>query len=298
MGASMGNIDWKQLLKKEKDRRGIKHNQLVFVGMANVAGYWWCAARALMRSRRQELQFFQVYLIDRLRYSLELGRIKKLPRKRVDWLEVGEDLTLRDLQPLLKRRQKERKEIFVVQTAVERDGVLYVNPDLTPEAYQTFANDAKQRGVRIARIDEDPMLRGEMLETSRAEGYPTIRWNFPWNDYVVVGVPDGLTDEFVYEYKTTGNKFLLSFTKPVALAQADLYGYFFGRKSKRVQIYTLEDDRTCTIDEPVDQKHALRTLEKFQSVDAGVWPHPPKAWKCKKCDYREDCEARPKGKQV
>jgi len=215
---------WKQLLKKEKDRRGVKHNQLVFVGMANVANYWWCAARAVMKSRDQELEFFQSYLVDRLRYSLKLGRIKKLPRKRMDWLEVGEDLTLRDLQPLLERRQKEMKGIFVITEAVEREGVLYVNPDLTPEAYETFVNGAKQRGVRIAHVNEDPILRGEMLETSRVERYPRIRCNFRWNDYVVVGVPDGLTDEFVYEYKTTRNKFLLSFTKPVALAQTDLYG--------------------------------------------------------------------------
>ena len=283
------------MLKKEKDQREVKHNELVFLGMANVANYWWCAARAVMKSRDQELEFFQSYLVDRLRYSLELGRIKKLPRKRMDWLEVGEDLTLRDLQPLLERRQKGMKGIFVIDTAVERNGVMYINPDVDSGVQETLILEAAKRGLRIKRANEaPPILRGEMLETSRAERYPTIRWNFPWNDYVVVGVPDGLTDEFVYEYKTTGSKFLLIFTKPVALAQADLYGYFFKRRRKRVQIDILENGETCTIDEPVDRKHALRTLKKFQSLDAGGYAQAPKAWKCKKCEYREGCKARPK----
>jgi hypothetical protein len=36
----------------------------------------------------------------------------------------------------------------------------------------------------------------------------------------VIGVPDGITDRFVYEFKATKNKFLALFRKPVALVQA------------------------------------------------------------------------------
>ncbi|MEM2190258.1 MAG: hypothetical protein QW540_02340 [Archaeoglobaceae archaeon] len=37
-----------------------------------------------------------------------------------------------------------------------------------------------------------------------------------------MGVPDGTTDEFVYEFKSTGSEFLLKYIKRVAFAQADL----------------------------------------------------------------------------
>src|SRR5262245_1861688 len=63
---------------------------------------------------------------------------------------------------------------------------------------------------------------------TRAERYPTIRWHFPWAGHVVVGLPDGLTGAFVYEYKTTASRYLAGHLEPVQLAQADLYGHFFG----------------------------------------------------------------------
>jgi CRISPR/Cas system-associated exonuclease Cas4 (RecB family) len=288
----------KRLLNKEKDRRRVKHSQLVFLSMANVAQYWWCAAGALIKSRSQEWKFFLAYLLDRLRYSLELDKIKKLPRRQLDWLDIGEELTLKDLQPLLEHKASQLKYSFVVFTAEVRNGVMYINPALSPEEAEIYRDDARKRGLQVASAQEDALLRGQMLETSKAEKYPTIRWSFPWGGYIVVGVPDGITDSFVYEYKTTRSKFLLAFTKPVALAQADLYGYFFERKSKRIQIYIQRDGKTYTTDEPVDRRRALRTLKKFQSIDAGAPAQPPKAWKCKNCEYRKDCQARPTGGQA
>jgi len=42
---------------------------------------------------------------------------------------------------------------------------------------------------------------------------------------MLVRVPDGITDSFVYECKTT-KQVLQYYIKPVALAQANLYGAF------------------------------------------------------------------------
>lgn len=119
--------------------------------------------------------------------------------------------------------------------------------------------------------------------------YPTIRWNFKWDKYVVLSIPDGITEEFVYEFKTVRYKFLSLFEKPVALTQADLYGYFFKRKNKRVQIYICEDNEIQTFDEPVDTENAEETLHKFKQVEEGKLPKPPKSLKCRKCEFANIC---------
>src|SRR5205823_11974501 len=96
---------------------------------------------------------------------------------------------------------------------------------------------AAEEGIRVIGLEDDPRRRGQLLQADRAERHPTIRWNFSWGPYVLVGVPDGLTDAFVYEFKTTRSDYLGRLLKPVATAQADLYGRFFRRPVKRVQTY-------------------------------------------------------------
>ena len=108
--------------------------------------------------------------------------------------------------------------------------------------------------------------------------------------YVVVGMPDGITESFVYEFKKVRNRFLLRFVKPVAFAQADLYAYFFKRPKKRVQIYVEEEDVVETFEEEANIENAIETLQKFKDVDEGHTPIPPKEWKCRKCEFREECK--------
>lgn len=105
----------------------------------------------------------------------------------------------------------------------------------------------------------------------------------------MVGVPDGLTEEFVYEFKTTKNRFLYGFIKPVAFAQADLYGLFFQRLKKRIQIYVMEDESMETFEEKVDVSTAENTLQAIARVDGGEHGYPPKPWKCKNCNFRGEC---------
>ena len=85
---------------------------------------------------------------------------------------------------------------------------MLINPDLSREERIYYEKEAESKGIRIVDPEEFPMIRGEFLETTKAEQYPTIRWNFEWDDYVIVGIPDGITNNFVYEFKTTRNKFL------------------------------------------------------------------------------------------
>jgi len=128
-----------------------------------------------------------------------------------------------------------------------------------------------------------------LLEHQRAERYPRTRWNFGWERYVVVGVPDGMTARFVYEFKTTKKRQYLPESRASAIAQADLYGYFFGRRTRRVQILIRDDERVETWQEPVDQENAVRVLRLFTSVDDGVRPSLPPEWKCRVCEFKDVC---------
>jgi CRISPR/Cas system-associated exonuclease Cas4 (RecB family) len=285
------------LLHLEKKRRGISKNSLLFVGIANIARYYWCAIQAVLKSRANELQLFSAYLYDRLNYSYRLGLINKLPNHKKDLLDIGNQITLNDIEKLFKKKVKRTNGGSMTLNATKftnKDGKrkMIINPDLSFGRRALYETKAKAKRILIADPEEFPQLRGEILQTTKAEQYPSIRWNFEKGKYVVVGVPDGITDRFVYEFKTARNKFLMSFTKPVALTQANLYGYFFKRNKKRVQIHIVEEKTTETWQTNVDKNKALTVLKNFGRVDAGWIPPLPKKWKCKSCEYKQACPAR------
>jgi hypothetical protein len=250
----------KHLLGLEKDRRKVAHDALVFVGTHNVARHWWCTQQAVFDSRAKELAFFVTYLFDRIAYARRLNLIRKLPRRDKDLLDIGSEITVKHVEHLLQQGGGE-------------DGT---------DSLDAFARDD-------TASEDNPMSRGRKYESERAERYPTIRWHFRWNRYSVATVPDGLTDSYAYEYKTTSTRFLLKFTKPLALAQADLYAFFFRRLRKRVQILVIDEDATETYEEPVDVGQAEYTLAAFARVDDGTLARAPAEWKCKRCDFRETC---------
>jgi hypothetical protein len=291
---------WKGLLRLEKRRRGVPQEALVFVGMANVASHWWCTQKAVFTSRASELDLFAAYLLDRIVYAHRLGLVMHLPRSDDALLDVGKEITLADVQNLLKAEQHKVEErashfagdhaTWLCQESMDIDDKRsrLINQDL-PAGKKEYCEDlAAVGGVRVIGLD-NPKRRGMIYHVSRAYKYPTIRWNFTWGPYQVVGEPDGITDDSVYEYKTTRNWFLFKFRKPVAFAQADLYGYFFHRPKKRVQIDIIEDGSCETFEQPVDAENAQRTLADFARVELGDPAHPPKAWKCRGCEFQTTC---------
>jgi CRISPR/Cas system-associated exonuclease Cas4 (RecB family) len=74
-----------------------------------------------------------------------------------------------------------------------------------------------------------------------------------------------------------------------ALAQVDLYGFFFKRQNKRVQIYIMDQKETVTCHEKVDENEAVTVLRLFKELDEGQKAIPPQKWKCNSCKYRETC---------
>src|SRR5690349_8598646 len=68
------------LLRAEKKRRGLPADSLVFISVAWVAKYYWCAEQAVLASRDREYMFFGAYLEDRVLAAIKLG--KPLPPLR------------------------------------------------------------------------------------------------------------------------------------------------------------------------------------------------------------------------
>ena len=296
IGELLGNQPHiERLLRLEKERRGVPKDGLVFVGTSNVAHYYWCAMQAVFRSRREEEKFFLVYLQGRWEYALELGLIDRLPKDDEALLAVGNEVTHRLIEELLKKRACQKEDSGTRTTIIEefynergeKVTITYPHSDKEPPLISIETAE----GVRIADLEEFPILRGEFLHELRGEKYPTIRWNFPWGRYVVVGVPDGITDRFVYEFKTTR---IMHFVRPVAMTQADLYGHFFNRDVKRVQILDMATQKTMTWEGPVDKNRAEGVLGDFSKVDGGWIPRAPKTWKCQYCAFTTTCPIAPK----
>ena len=252
-----------ELMRLEKQRLGFEETRLVFVGMANIAEYRWCPAKAILMSREDELKIFSSYLYDRLAYSCELGLIRKPPDSVSELLAIGDEIEFGHVEELL-RREAER-------LAREAAGGPRAPP---PPAHLSSLS---------------PMERGEVLEELLAEKYPTIRWNFRWEGYVVVGAPDGITEDFVYKFKTTQSRFLLQYVKPVAFTQADLYGYFFRRRRKRVQIHVVEEGITETWEALIDAANAVSVLQAFKLANEREPSPPAESWKCRRCKYKGIC---------
>lgn len=285
-----------QLLALEKKRRGLAADRLAFVGLANVTEHWWCTQKAVLKSRAEEGKFFYPYLHDRIVCAHRLGLIKKLPRNDEILLDIGREITLAERERLFESAVKDIEIVKEYAEIVDRNGKrrALINPDLPEEQRKDYGKMARAKGAQIisGSLSEDPLLRGTRAHLSPPEKYPSFRWAFPWQGYTVVGIPDGLTSQFVYEFKTTGSRYLLNFLKPVALAQADLYGYFFMRPRKRVQIRILQEGKVETFEEPINGNRAGETLNAFARVERGEPAHPPKAWKCRKCEYRMICPIR------
>ena len=110
----------------------------------------------------------------------------------------------------------------------------------------------------------------------------------------MVGIPDGITSTFVYEFKKAKNRFwATTASRPVATTQADLYGVFFDRPQKRVEIAIRDEGTIEKIGGSVDHSRAETTLQRFESVVSGQLPAPPEPFKCRNCEYRERCPICP-----
>ncbi len=253
-------IDLDKLMLLEKRRINVCEEKLVFIGIANLSKYYWCAWQYFLKSKRNEFDFFSAYIMDRIKYSEELGIINEIPDDPKEFLAIGDDIGLKDVQFLL---EKVNAEILI--------------------------DSSREDLLNNLKTEIDPLVKGNYYEQLYAEKYPTIRWNFRYKDIILLGIPDGINDELIYEFKYVSKKRYLSQTLRTARLQADLYGYFFNRPKKKIQIYCKEEDKIYSYFEDTEKEEIVELLEKWIKMINGELPKKPMAWKCNICDFKDEC---------
>jgi hypothetical protein len=230
--ANPGNIE--RLLALEKERRGVAQGEVIFIGVANVA------KQDAGKARRNEPEFFGYYLSFRRDYARKFGLVDKMPANPTELLLVGEAITYEQVEaanPLSDMLSSERlSDEWLADRRAKYIGKL---PSL-----QTYD-------------------QGNLAHDVFAEEYTTIKWCFPWEGRVFIALPDGLTTDSVYEFKSTTKALYKREREKQATAQADIYGLFFRRANKRVQVYCWEDGQLTSIDSPVDTNAAATHLSEF-----------------------------------
>ncbi|MBC7330520.1 hypothetical protein H5T88_09210 [bacterium] len=254
--------------------------------------------KELNKAYRREQLFFELGkkildVVDSVSLSLE-DMEKLLSEKTEQRMKYAGTVVMTDVVTIRDPETGELVDIpgqeVVNPLTGERE--ILINPFVIPQSeIEKIKEFVEKAGKRVGRLEDYPLVEGEWADWAReeitGEIYPTIRWNFKWHDYVIIGLPDGITKDFIYEYKRTS---LSKYSLVVAFTQADLYGYFFKRKRKRIQVYVKQRNYLKTYEEPVDEERALEVLTKFEKVEKGEMPpRKPVEWKCGKCEYRASC---------
>jgi CRISPR/Cas system-associated exonuclease Cas4 (RecB family) len=252
------------LLLLEKGNRGVDQKQLVFAGLSDVSAQTFCSVKAVLRARESEKMYFGAYLSDRLSYANELGLLESWPQSAAELLQAGYSITFDQIEELERRHYgthalpDERAEVFPLEIEIEGQNVDY-------------------------------STRGDVFEYLCAEKYHQFRWNFPYGQHVFLGVPDGITSDFVYEFKSGSKARFRPERTTEAVVQADLYGYFYKKRMKRVGVYTEDDRRIASHNSPVDEGNAIKYLRNFSRVDGGEMPKLPPPGRCHSCDFKDSC---------
>jgi CRISPR/Cas system-associated exonuclease Cas4 (RecB family) len=220
--------------------------------------------KAVLRARESEKMYFEAYLRDRLYYANELQALERWPRSNVELLQAGRSITFEQVE------------------AVEKS---HYGPQTLPDE----TSEVLALEIEIERPDMDHATRGDVFELFFAEKYHQFRWNFLYGRYVFLAIPDGITNDFVYEFKSGSKARFRGERMKEAAVQADLYGYFFRKRMKRVQVYTSDDRRRESNNSLVDEENAIRYLKNFARVDGGEMPRLPSPGKCRSCDFVASC---------
>jgi CRISPR/Cas system-associated exonuclease Cas4 (RecB family) len=318
-----------ELLRLEKRRRGVPEDKLLFVGVSGLAEFWWCARKSLLEVRNSELKFFASYLFEgarmmtpdfsdwaavftiwgliRMGESLKLLEIIDGLYKKNDPDEVlkraarmGE--TSAEVYPevypavkigdrILTTVRRGDRLLVIHREAAECDLVRGEHGDTCREVLGAACAGPERVGWELGDLDRR-LARGKLLEEILAERHPTILWAREWDRYVVVGIPDGVGGNFVYEFKSTKIRRLEKYILPVARAQANIYAWLFDKKRWVVEIFSCADLKLYRWEGEADYADTERTLEGFRAIEEGREIMPPACWKCERCKYRDSCGLR------
>ncbi len=316
-------LDTSELLKLEKRRRGAPEDKLLFVNAANLANFWWCAQKALLQARKDELAFFISYVLQGAEVATPGLNIEE--SDPVELLQLVERMyKTHDPDEVLRRVLESKKEADVelyhsvkigdrILTPIRRGNRLVIlgkglevvdecdlvrgdHSGVCREVLRAACAGPERVGWELGGLEDRRLARGVALQEILAERHPTILWAKEWDKYVVVGVPDGVGGDFVYEFKTTKIRRFDKYVLPVARTQANIYTWLFKRQRWVVEIFSCTDLKLYRWEGDVDYAEVERTLKGFKAVEEGGEAVPPMCWKCERCEYRDHCRLKEKCK--
>lgn len=304
--------------------------KIKYLSTANIASLAWCHQKAKYRAIRDEellrseylfLKKFGGYIAHEKNYhplivskekisSLNLLAFIRMCGYRLSFSDdfYNSDISniedwqeLKDKFVLAKTRSNKIPEISgKFKSSLEKkynkwkDKILKSNAlgIYLPKSWMDFPWEMSSSSFRESLIkNENFYSRGIYYEIKYAEKHPTIKKLFKWKDYIVIAVPDGISKNFCYEFKSAYDKLRFAYTKPVAIAQANLYSYFYEKDRIKVQIYNIQDDFIETMYRKANREQALTLLKTMDALlKDKTKPIPPKKFKCKSCEFNKRCK--------
>jgi len=321
---------WREILKLEKRRRGISEDRLLIVGVADLANFWWCAQQSLFWARDSELRVFANYVFHGFRLvtpglyeepalmMVEMLLKERDERERLRLLKLVDDnykgLDLdRILREVAKKAEKDAEveidgrilrlvregdKLVILEEGVECDLTKGEHDDVCRKVLRALCARSPEHASRESELGSR-FKRGDLLHEKLAERHPSIFYAKEWDRYVIAGVPDGIGEDFVYEFKSTvfsnsakykwrvDNSIL-----PVTRTQANIYAWIFNKRRWVVEIFSCADLRLYKWEGEVDYGDVERTLKGFKAAEEGGEILPPVCWKCESCKYRDHCKVK------
>lgn len=255
-------LNSKELMKLEKQRLGFNQNDLVFVSAGDFSKFYWCPMQTYFSLKQNETKKFEGYLLDKIQYSFELGDLKKLPQTKNELLSIGDKIKLKDIYQLLK--QKKYSNIKTQEQII----------------------DAKKQLKQCTLQTE----KGHYLETIYAQTFSQIHWFVKYKNFIFTCEPDGISEEFVYEFKSSKNTYFSKQSMQKAKLQTDIYAVCFNQKNKRIDQLITSTNKIQKIEESLNIKRLDFVIEQINNIIKGVLPSPPyQKFKCNNCEYKNEC---------
>ena len=172
--------------------------------------------------------------------------------------------------------------------------------NFSPESGPSIEEEIRKTIALASLIgDTEAELRGRIAEIKYAEKYPKIILYRLMGGRVIVGIPDGLASEFIYEHKSPKDKGNAKYALERARLQTDIYSFLFYRPKKRIQI-SIDDssipdsERFLVVEEDTNpergRKAILKVLDMINQFEHGIIPpEPPNKNRCKSCEYKGRC---------
>ncbi|MCL4258225.1 MAG: hypothetical protein KJZ53_06835 [Anaerolineales bacterium] len=287
-----------------------------YLGTKSIAQMYWCHQFFIFHSQEKE-QSYKTTAESLVNNAIEWHRKAKAESVFLNGQEIAE-LSIAEVNTLLKQvnfrlgpispssvqilpnLSEHALGLFPVSMSVKKVGTSEFEnwkKAMKNLEYIIFDNGEMQGGtIRHRSTPRERIFEaGVRGEVEHAEKYDEALGRFNYMDHIVIAAPDGLADEFAYEFKMVGNDFWMKFEKPVAITQANLYAYFFDKPQIRVQLRNRQTSQTTTIQQAMDKTKATNDLKKAMDLlNAKLAPVAPHKQKCPKCDYLSKCPIAPK----